>query len=77
MPVVPAAAVQLINNQQIVFTATSDPNKFELRPVRLGQASDGRIPVLEGLLQGERVVTNGSFMLRAEWLKSLQGGMLH
>lgn len=77
MPVVPVAAVQTINDQQMVFAATADPNTFELRPVRLGSTSDGRVPVLEGLTQGERVVTNGSFMLRAEWLKSQQAGTGH
>lgn len=73
VPVVPAAAVQNINGQQIVFVPTSDPNVFELRPVRLGAESDGRYQVLEGLTVGDKVVTNGSFALRAEWLKLNQG----
>lgn len=77
MAVVPASAVQTINERQIVFVATADPNTFELRPVRLGQESGGRFPVIEGLTQGERVVTNGSFMLRAEWAKSQQGQTEH
>ena len=75
--VVPASSVQTINNRQIVFVATTDPNTFELRPVRLGQESDGRFPVIEGLVPGERIVTNGSFMLRAEWLKTRQGQTEH
>ena len=69
VPVVPASAVQNINGQQIVFVPTSDPNVFELRPVRLGVESGGRYQVLEGLTVGDKVVTNGSFALRAEWLK--------
>jgi cobalt-zinc-cadmium efflux system membrane fusion protein len=73
VPVVPAAAVQNINGQQIVFVPTSDPNVFELRPVRLGVQSDGRFQVLEGLTVGDKVVTTGSFALRAEWLKAHQG----
>ena len=72
VPVVPAAAVQNINGQQIVFVATADPNVFELQPVRLGAESDGRYQVLEGLTVGDKVVTNGSFALRAEWLKANQ-----
>ncbi|HEX6123960.1 MAG TPA: efflux RND transporter periplasmic adaptor subunit, partial [Pyrinomonadaceae bacterium] len=72
MPVVPVAAVQMIDNQQVVFLATQDPNIFELRPVRVSQESNGRYPVIEGLTVGDRVVTNGSFMLRAEWSKSAQ-----
>jgi membrane fusion protein, heavy metal efflux system len=69
-PVVPKNAVQTIGNQQIVFVASEKPNEFALRAVRLGPESNGLYPVLEGLTVGERVVTEGSFMLRAEWLKS-------
>jgi multidrug efflux pump subunit AcrA (membrane-fusion protein) len=77
MPVVSSLAVQNINERQIVFVATRDSNIFELRPVRLGQEENGRSPVIEGLTQGERVVTSGSFALRAEWLKSQQGQSEH
>jgi RND family efflux transporter MFP subunit len=69
VPVVPVVAVQNINNQQTVFVATNDANVFVLRPVRLGPESNGYYPVLEGLVVGDRVVTEGSFLLRAEWLK--------
>ena len=69
-PVVPASAVQNINEQSVVFIQTEDPNKFIMRSVRLGPESDGRFAVLEGLNVGDRVVTNGSFLLRAAWLKS-------
>lgn len=69
VPVIPSAAVQNINNQQIVFIATDSPNKFILRPVRLGTEAAGRYIVLEGLYVGDRIVTEGSFLLRAEWLK--------
>jgi RND family efflux transporter MFP subunit len=69
MPVVPKDAVQTIGNQQYVFVLTDKPTEFALRPVRLGAESNGFYPVLEGLNTGERIVTNGSFLLRAEWLK--------
>jgi RND family efflux transporter MFP subunit len=70
VPVVPVVAVQNINNQQTVFVATNDANVFVLRPVRLGPESNGFYPVLEGLTVADRVVTEGSFLLRAEWLKT-------
>jgi cobalt-zinc-cadmium efflux system membrane fusion protein len=70
VPVVPVAAVQNINNHQTVFVATSNPNVFVLRAVRLGPESNGFYPVLEGLTAGDRIVTEGSFLLRAEWLKT-------
>jgi cobalt-zinc-cadmium efflux system membrane fusion protein len=68
-PTIPAAAVQNFNSQQIVFVATHDPNVFAKRLVRLGPATNGRYQVLEGLNVGDRIVTEGSFLLRAEWLK--------
>ena len=73
-PVVPASAVQNVNGQQVVFLPTADPNVFAMRPVRLGAESEGRYIVHEGINVGDRVVTNGSFMLRAEWLKIRQAG---
>ena len=68
-PVVPKDAVQTIGNQQYVFVATDKPNEFTLRPVRLGGESSGFYPVLDGLTTGDRIVTDGSFLLRAEWMK--------
>jgi membrane fusion protein, heavy metal efflux system len=69
-PVVPKDAVQTIGNQQIVFVVGEKPSEFVLRPVRLGPESNGFHPVLEGLAVGDRIVTEGSFLLRAEWLKT-------
>jgi len=74
VPVIPVAAVQNIGNQQVVFVATSDSSVFTMRPVRVGPESNGRYSVLEGLSMGDRIVTEGSFMLRAEWLKSHPSG---
>jgi cobalt-zinc-cadmium efflux system membrane fusion protein len=68
-PTVPASAVQNIGGRTFVFLATEDPNTYVMRPVRLGAETAGRFPVLEGLNVGDRVVSEGSFMLRAEWLK--------
>jgi RND family efflux transporter MFP subunit len=68
-PTVPASAVQNIGGRTFVFLATDDASTYVMRPVRLGAESGGRFPVLEGLAVGDRVVTEGSFMLRAEWLK--------
>jgi len=73
-PVVPVSAVQNVGTRQVVFVVTSNPNVFAMRPVRVGPDSNGYYPVLEGLSVGERIVTEGSFMLRAEWLKSHPNG---
>lgn len=69
VPVVPSAAVQNMNNQKIVFVATDKPNVFVMKPVRLGSETDGQYVVLEGLNVGKKIVTEGSFLLRAEMLK--------
>jgi RND family efflux transporter MFP subunit len=68
-PVIPVNAVQNINGRQVVFVATADASVFEMRTVRLGPESQGFYPVLEGLTPGERIVTEGSFSMRAEWIK--------
>jgi membrane fusion protein, heavy metal efflux system len=69
VPVVPTSAVQNINNQQVVFVATNDPTVFAIKQVRLGPEANGRYPVFEGVSVADRIVTEGSFLLRAEWLK--------
>lgn len=68
-PAVPAAAVQTLNERQVVFVPTADPNTFEVRSVRVGPETNGLRQVLEGVTVGEQVVTNGSFLIRAEMLK--------
>jgi len=68
--VIPASAVKRFKDQVIVFVPTDDPVVFALRPVRLDPEVDGRRVVKEGLRVGDRVVTNGSFLLRAAWLKA-------
>ena len=68
--VIPRSAVQNINNQQVVFVETATPNTYAMRPVKLGPEVNDQYPVREGLTVGERIVTDGSFLLRAEWLKT-------
>jgi multidrug efflux pump subunit AcrA (membrane-fusion protein) len=40
-----------------------------LKQLRLGTEANGRYIVLEGLNVGDKIVTEGSFLLRAEWFK--------
>jgi RND family efflux transporter MFP subunit len=70
MPIVPKDAVQTIGSQQFVFVATDNSNEFVMRPVSLGSESNGFFPALEGVNVGDQLVTQGSFLLRAEWLKT-------
>ena len=63
--VVPAAAVQQIDDDTVVFVQTGDES-FEKRVVEAGAGSGGWVPVLSGLKVGERVVTDGGFMLKSK-----------
>lgn len=72
VPLVPKEAVQVLGNRKIVFEATDDPKTFILRPVRLAQEKDNAYPAIEGIFVGDKIVTSGSFLLRAEFLKTNQ-----
>ncbi|MEO7660039.1 MAG: efflux RND transporter periplasmic adaptor subunit, partial [Pyrinomonadaceae bacterium] len=75
MPVIPTTAIQTINGQKIVFVPTDKPNVFAIRRVRVSPENNSRSIVLEGLNVGDRIVTEGSFLLRAELLKQDPGGI--
>ena len=62
-------ALQSVEDGQIVFVALGE-GKFEKRVVKLGMEQHGRVQVLEGVKAGEKVVTDGSFILKSEMLKS-------
>jgi cobalt-zinc-cadmium efflux system membrane fusion protein len=62
---VPASAVVREDNKDHVFVQL-DNTRFQLRPVTLGQESNGNIPVQAGLKDGERIVTEGAFHLNNE-----------
>ena len=67
--VVPAAAVQMIGAKQVVFVATAQPGVFIQRDITAGPETGGAVVIYSGVKAGERVVTEGSFLLRAESLK--------
>lgn len=69
MPTIPSSAVQNMNDRQVVFVATDKTNVFAVKPVRLGKANKAHFVVIEGLNVGDKIVTNGSFLLRAELLR--------
>jgi RND family efflux transporter MFP subunit len=67
--VVPAGAIQVIGNMRVVYVATDRAGAFIQRQVTVGPESNGLVPIYSGVSSGERVVTSGSFLLRAESLK--------
>jgi RND family efflux transporter MFP subunit len=71
VPAVPDSAVQILKGDNVVFVQKSE-TEFEVRSVKPGRLSNGLVPILEGLSMGEKVVSQGSFLLRAEYLKRFQ-----
>jgi hypothetical protein len=64
---IPYAAVQTVGNQTVVYVADpQQPGRFVEREVRLSARSGNDVAVLSGVKPGERVVTEGSFAVRAE-----------
>ncbi len=66
---VPASAVQTIGRTRVVFVRTQDG--FERRPVTLGDGDDRLFEVLSGVGEGETIAVSNTFVLKAEFLKSL------
>ncbi|MEK6321860.1 MAG: efflux RND transporter periplasmic adaptor subunit [Acidobacteriota bacterium] len=66
---VPRSAVQVIGAKKVLFVATDRSGEFVQREVSIGPEINGMLPVYSGVSTGERVVTEGSFLLRAESLK--------
>lgn len=69
---IPDSALQTDGESQVVFVAL-DGDKFEKRVVQLGEEQQGKVQVLEGLKAGEKVVNEGSFILKSEMLKGELG----
>jgi len=67
MTVVPRPAVQSVGERTVVYVPVEgEEGKFTERPVKLGPPAGDIVQVLDGLKPGEKVVSEGSFFLRAE-----------
>ncbi|HEU0188007.1 MAG TPA: efflux RND transporter periplasmic adaptor subunit [Gallionellaceae bacterium] len=62
---VPQSAVIDSGARQVVLVQVA-PGRFQPRSVRLGARDDGWVAVLEGLAEGETVVTQANFLIDAE-----------
>jgi RND family efflux transporter MFP subunit len=72
---VPKAAVQTVGGRQVVFIpAKGEDGKFIQRAVRLGPLVGEHYAVASGLSPGKLVVTEGSFLLRAESARNAPSG---
>jgi len=71
---VPNDAVLVTGKQSIVWVQVQgEANKFEARRVTLGAKFDGKVQILSGLSEGEKVVASGGFLLDSE--RQLRGTM--
>lgn len=64
--VVPTAAVLIKDGRETVVYVETAANRFEARPVQVGQSREGMVPILKGLSAGERVVVGGALLLDGE-----------
>jgi Cu(I)/Ag(I) efflux system membrane fusion protein len=72
---VPTSAVIDSGTRQIVLVQLAQ-GRFEPRIVKLGSRSENFVEVLEGIAEGEQVVTSANFLIDAESnLKAALGGM--
>jgi len=72
---VPEEAVCDQQGEKYVFTPSGD--EFELRKVVLGSRENGFYEVLNGLREGELVVTTGSFQLKSKLLEKILKEAIH
>jgi membrane fusion protein, heavy metal efflux system len=73
---IPLSALQTQGGETIVFVDEGG-GRFERREVQVGIRSADAVEIIDGLLGGERVVTNGSFILKSELEKEGFGGDHH
>jgi cobalt-zinc-cadmium efflux system membrane fusion protein len=65
---VPEAALQRDQGRTFVFVQRK-MNEYELREVHIGESNGTVTAILDGLNEGESVVTHGAFVLKSELLK--------
>lgn len=61
---VPSKAVFLRDNQYFVFLETGN-GQFQRQAVKVGSEREGKVAILEGLKQGQRLVTDGCLLLQS------------
>lgn len=65
----PRSSIQTVDDRNLVFVRKA-ASSFDVRPVELGRMTETQVSVLDGIQPGENVVTEGSFLLKSELLKT-------
>ena len=66
---VPKTAVQRQDGEEVIYIVQTG-DKFSPRKVKVGIETDKYYEILDGVKEGEKVVTSGSFNVKSELLKS-------
>lgn len=72
---IPDAALQNFEGGKAVFVAVADePGSFAARQIKPGPAYGRMVPIESGLEEGEQVVVEGAFVIKAELAKGIMEG---
>jgi membrane fusion protein, copper/silver efflux system len=63
--VVPRSAVLMTGSTSLVYVET-EPGRFEIRPVKIGQILAESVSILEGVAEGEQVAVSGNFLIDSQ-----------
>ena len=69
---VPKVAVLADEGRTFVFTH-KEGEYWMRRPVKLGARFDGMVEITSGLTAEQRIITDGSFLLKSDVLRSKMG----
>lgn len=72
-PFVPESALTRLAGEDHVFVVRDDGG-YEARSVRLGRSENGRYEIVSGLEPGERLVTEGVFLLKSKLVRGEEEG---
>ena len=67
--ILPASAVQIMGDKRVVF-AKIDDELFQMKEVKIKSETKDEVGIIEGLKEGDSVVTEGAFFLKSDLLKS-------
>jgi cobalt-zinc-cadmium efflux system membrane fusion protein len=68
---VPKSALQTMDGQTVVFVEAQE--SFKVQPAEIGRTNHTSAEVLSGLMPGQKYVSKGGFVLKAELLKGAFG----
>jgi cobalt-zinc-cadmium efflux system membrane fusion protein len=72
-PVVPEAAVQTVEDREVVFVPGDEAGEYRTVRVKLGERAGGKVVVRSGVKVGDQVVGEGAFVLKSELMKDEMG----